>query len=50
MKLFRSPLEFLSDGESSKVSSAVLGVNQAVGEQVKDTGEKEIINTGLVLR
>ena len=50
LKLFRSPLEFLSDGESSKVSSAVLGVNRAVGEQVEDTGEREIINTGLVLR
>ena len=51
LKLFRSPLQFLSDdGESSKVSSAVLGVNRAVGDQVEDTGEKEIINTGLVLR
>ena len=50
LKLFRSPLQFLSDGESSKVSSAVLGVNRAVGEQVEDTGEKEIIDTGLVLR
>ena len=50
LKLFRSPLEFLSDGKSSKVSSAVLGVNRAVGEQVEDTGEREILNTGLVLR
>jgi len=51
LKLFRSPLQFLSDdGQSSKVSSAVLGVNRAVGDQVEDTGEKEIINTGLVLR
>ena len=50
LKLFRSPLQFLSDGESSKVSSAVLGVNKAVGEKVEDTGEKEIVQTGLVLR
>ena len=36
------------DGENSKVSSTVLGVNRAVGVQVEDTGEKEIINTGLL--
>ena len=50
LKLFRSPLEFLSTGQSSKVSKAVLGVNRAVGDQVEDTGEREILNTGLVLR
>merc|ERR1712013_897578 len=50
LKLFRSPLEFRSDGAGSKVSSVLLGVNKPVGEQVEDTGKREILNTGLVLR
>jgi len=50
LKLFRSPLEFRSDGAGSKVSSVLLGVNRPVGEQVEDTGKREILNTGLVLR
>ena len=50
LKLFRSPLEFQSDGAGSKVSSVLLGVNKPVGEQVEDTGKREILNTGLVLR
>lgn len=51
LKLLRSPLELVANGGGVSVESVVLGVNREVeGGAVEDTGEREVIQAGLVLR
>ena len=51
LRLFRSPLELLPGAGGRSVGSIVLGVNRAEdGGGVTDTGEREELRTGLVLR
>ena len=51
LRLFRSPLELVAGEDGKSVGSIVLGVNRAAeGGGVADTGEREELRTGLVLR